>query len=114
MARYLLVRHKSLERRHHLRQRHRLVAKPLFVVLGTVEKDDKVVVLTLVVDLELGSLAASHCDWFGDFRLLGLVVLGVGGEACVRAGVVVVGVVWLRSGRGNRFRVPLVVEFTVD
>ena len=43
-----------------------LVVLPLLVGLGVVDKDDKVVVLALVVELVLGSLAASHCvGWEG-------------------------------------------------
>lgn len=58
------VRHKHLERRHHLRQRHRLVAEPLLVVGRAVEEDEEVVVGALVVDLGLGGFSADHVCGF--------------------------------------------------
>jgi hypothetical protein len=62
------VRHKHLERRYHLRQRHRLVAEPLLVVGRAVEEDEEIVVGALVVDLGLSGFSADHV---GGFALCG-------------------------------------------
>ena len=58
----LLVGHKDLERGYDLGEGDRLVAEPLLVVFSTVEEDEEVFVLALVVDLSLNRLSASHCD----------------------------------------------------
>ena len=41
---------------------NRLVSLPLLVRTNVIDEDDEVLVLALVVDLVLGSLAAGHCD----------------------------------------------------
>ena len=58
---------KHLERRHHLGQRHALVAAPLMVVLDAVDKDDKVLVAALVVDLYVRDVSACHFGGFSGF-----------------------------------------------
>ena len=44
-------------------KRNALVSLPLLVELGVVDKDDKGGITLLEVNLVLGSLAASHCEW---------------------------------------------------
>lgn len=56
----LLVGNKDLESLDDLGKRNALVALPVAGGLEVVDKDDEVLVLALVVDLGLLSLAASH------------------------------------------------------
>ena len=56
------MRNKDLEPAHHLRQWDRTIALPLLDGLGIIHHDDEVLLLALVVDLGLGSVAAGHCD----------------------------------------------------
>ena len=51
---------KDLEGRDEVSHGDAGVRFPLLVLLGVVNEDEVVVVLALIVDLELGSLAASH------------------------------------------------------
>jgi hypothetical protein len=43
-------------------ERDRLVRLPLLVQVGIVDEDEEVVLLALVMDLDLGSLASGHCE----------------------------------------------------
>lgn len=56
----LLVGDEDLERGNEVSKRDAPVAEPLLEVFGIVDEDDEVVLLALVVDLGLGSFAASH------------------------------------------------------
>ena len=58
--RSLLVREENLKAADKVRHGHRLVRLPVLKRLHIVNKDDKVVVLALVVDLVLGGFSASH------------------------------------------------------
>lgn len=68
------MRHEDLVRGNEVRQRDGLVGLPLLEQLNIFDEDDKVVLLTLVVDLGLVSLAANH---FGRLMWWRCVVRGV-------------------------------------
>ena len=57
---FLLVCYEDLEGRDEVSQRNGLVRLPLLVRLNVVDEHEEVVLLALVVDLGLGSLASSH------------------------------------------------------
>lgn len=58
----VLVRVKNAKRRDEMSQRNAFVRLPLVVGFYIINKDDKVLIFALVVDLGLHSLAASHLD----------------------------------------------------
>lgn len=64
----VLVRSEYLEGRDKVSHGDALVALPLLVSVGIVDKDNVVFVLALVVDLGLNSFAASHCEEMGVFE----------------------------------------------
>jgi len=61
----------DFERGHEVSQRNALVRLPLVVCVGIVDKDQIVVVLALVVDLKLGSLASYHFGGLCEMSCLG-------------------------------------------
>lgn len=82
----------NLKRRDEVSKRNRLVRLPLVVGVHVVNKNDKVLVVALVVDLGLDSLAASHLD--------GVVVVVL--LLCVTKGRVMRRLMELFSLRGKR------------
>lgn len=57
----LLVGDEDLPSADDLSKRYALVALPLLDSIGTVDEDDKIVLLALVVDLGLSSVASHVC-----------------------------------------------------